>query len=169
MDADTMLDELVQRSRNDACISSWYIGQSHSLGMWQSYAGRNGVAIKSTVHRLKSCFVNRGSCVIISPVRYFHRTEQAGKYAKEAQFGNYFIKYIEDGTVRYEDENELRALTFKTDAGCGGVDLLVDASILIESLVLSPLLEHWAVPVMTEAIRRFGFLGSIEHGTVPTR
>ena len=71
--------------------------------------------------------------------------------------------------MRYEDENELRALTFKTDAGCGGVDLLVDASILIESLVLSPLLEHWAVPVMTEAIRRFGFRGSIEHGTVPMR
>ena len=46
MDADTMLEELVRRDRNDACISSWYIGRSNSLRMWNSYAGRNGVAIQ---------------------------------------------------------------------------------------------------------------------------
>jgi len=107
--------------------------------------------------------VNRYSRVIISPVKYFPPTTHADKYAKEAHFGNHFIKYTEDDTVNYEDEKELRALTFKTDGGYGGIDLDIDVNILIESLVLAPTLEHWAVPVMTETIRRFDFMGRIEH------
>ena len=45
--------------------------------------------------------------------------------------------------------------------GCG-IDLPIDVEVLIESVVLSPELQAWAVPVITEAIRRFGFVGRIE-------
>jgi len=37
---------------------------------------------------------------------------------------------------------------------------------LIERLVLSPELKKWAVPVITGAIRQFGFDGSIEGSTL---
>ena len=161
LDADAIIDSLVAQRRRGACISCWYINRSDSPEMWRRYAPRNGVAIRSTIHRLKSCFVNKYIPVMISPVKYFHPAEQADSYTKEATVGNLFIKYTHDENAQYENEKELRALSFQHSVECG-IDLPIDVEVLIESVVLSPELQAWAAPVITEAIRRFGFAGRIE-------
>lgn len=77
-------------------------------------------------------------------------------YVNEAFYGSLYIR-----RHSFRHEKELRALTFRVNAG-HGVDIPVDLEILIERLVLSPELKHWAVRFITEAIRHCGFGGCIE-------
>jgi protease PrsW len=62
-------------------------------------------------------------------------------------------------------EKELRALAYRVNVG-GGVDIPVNLESLMERLVLSPELKDWAVPVITETARRFGFGGCVEKSTL---
>ena len=122
--------------------------------MWKQYAPKNGVAIQSTIRRLASCFSVCQTPIRIIPVTYYGPEEQS-RYTFEAFCGSLFIKH-----GCYSHERELRALAFRTNTEYG-VDLPVDVEMLIERLVLSPELKDWAVPVITEAIRRFDFHGVV--------
>jgi len=161
MDADTMLSILVEQRRTDACINCWSMNTSESLQMWQDYAPKNGVAIQSTVGRLASCF-SEDQTITVSPVSYFTPEEEA-RYSLYAFIGLLFNKH-----VRHKHERELRALAYRVNNG-GGCELSITADQLIERLVLSPELRDWAVPFITEAIRKFGFDGTIEKSSLPVR
>lgn len=155
IDADTVTAIMVEQRRTDACINCWYTHPTEGLEMWRQYAPRNGVAIQTTIRRLASCFSDCQTPIRIIPVTYYSPDEQV-RYTFEAFCGSLFIKH---GCYRHE--RELRALASRANTGCG-VDLPVDVGMLIERLVLSPELKDWAVPVITEAIRRFDFNGVVE-------
>ena len=124
--------------------------------MWQQYAPSNGVAIQTTVLRLGSVLREANIPITIGPITYFGSDEQQ-KYADEAFYGSLFNKHKEG----FSHENEVRALAYRVNSGCG-VDVLVPLEALIQRLVLSPELPHWAVPSITVAIRQFAFDGPIE-------
>jgi hypothetical protein len=71
-------------------------------------------------------------------------------------YGSLFIK-----REPYRHEKELRAVAYGPNVGYGPDEPVV-IDTLIERLVLSPELKDWAVPVITEAIRRFNFAGPVE-------
>ena len=155
MDADTLTAIMVQQRRTDACVSCWYIDSSDSLRMWQEYAPNNGVAIQSTLRRLGSSLRDSRTPIAVSPVRYFGPDEEEA-FSSEAFFGSLYIKHD-----KFRHEKECRALAYRVNIG-SGVDIPAKVDDLIERLVLSPELRDWAVPIMTEAIRRLGFDGPIE-------
>jgi len=155
IDAQTMMAILVAQRRTDACINCWYMNGSDSFKMWGQYAPRNGVAIQSTVRRLASCFCECQTPITIAPVTYFPPTEE-DEYTFEASLGSLFIKRDPFG-----HERELRALAYRVNIG-GGVDIPVKVEVLIERLALSPELPDWAVPVIKDTVRRYGFGGCIE-------
>jgi hypothetical protein len=159
MDADTMTAIMVAQRRTSACINCWFMNESDSLEMWQQYAPRNGAAIQSTVRRLGSALEVCDTPVTIGPVTYF-RPDEEEKYVDEVFYGSLFIKHDP-----FRHEKELRALAYRVNIGCG-VDICVNLEALIERLVLSPELKDWAVPFITEAIRRYGFGGCIEKSTL---
>jgi hypothetical protein len=155
MDSDTLTAIMVEQRRTDACVSCWYIDSSDSLRMWQEYAPNNGVAIQSTLRRLGSSLRDSSTPITVSPVRYFGPDEEEA-YSSQAFFGSLYIKHDQ-----FRHEKECRALAYRVNIG-RGVDIPAKVDDLIERLVLSPELRDWAVPFITEAIRRFGFDGPIE-------
>jgi hypothetical protein len=159
MDADMMMGCMVQQRRTDACVNCWYVNASDSLKMWRQYAPKNGVAIQSTVRRFASCLQECQTPVTIAPVTYF-APEEKEKYIDEAFYGSLFIKHDP-----FRHERELRALAYRVNVGCG-VDIPVNLESLIERLVLSPELKDWAVPIITETVRRFGFGGCVEKSSL---
>jgi hypothetical protein len=148
--ADTITRSLIKQRRKDACVNCWYIGEADDIAMWKKYAPRNGVAIKSTVKRLCSSL---GGCtdtnIHIGRVTYYG-PDEFERYIDHAIYGSLFNKLDP-----LRSENELRALAYRTNSGAG-IDIPVDAEILIERLLLSPELAAWAVPSMIEAILHFG-------------
>ena len=132
---------------------------SDSPEMWKVYAPRNGVAIQSTVRRLGSSLQESSTPVTIRPVHYFP-PEDEEKYIDEALYGSFFIKH----EATFGHEKELRELAFRA-SDASGVYIPVNLELLIERLVLSPDLDGWAVPFITEAVRHFGFGGPIEKST----
>jgi hypothetical protein len=159
IDADTMTAIMVAQRRTDACLSCWFMNESDSLDMWQQYASKNGVAIRSTVHGLASSLSESDAPIRIIPVSYF-APEEEEQYTSEASYGSLFIKHDQ-----YRPERELRAVAYRTNVGCG-VDISVNLEVLIGRIVLSPELKDWAAPVVTETIRRFGFAGAVEKSTL---
>ena len=155
MDSDTLTAIMVEQRRTDACVSCWYIDSSDSLRMWQEYAPNNGVAIQSTLRRLGSSLRDSSTPITVSPVRYFGPDVEEA-YSSQAFFGSLYIKHDQ-----FRHEKECRALAYRVNIG-RGVDISAKVDDLIERLVLSPELRDWAVPFITEAIRRFGFDGPIE-------
>jgi hypothetical protein len=155
MDADTITAIMVEQRKRDACISCWYMNASDSLKMWREYAPNNGVAIQTTVHRLASSLIASQTPIHVGPVTYFAPDEEE-RYVDEALFGSLFIKHDP-----FRHEKELRAVAYRANLGTG-VDEPVNLDMLIGRLVLSPEMKDWAVPVITEAIRRFDFNGLVE-------
>jgi hypothetical protein len=155
IDAGAMTKIMVEQRRRDACLSCWYISDSDCLKMWRQYAPNNGVAIQSTVRRLASSLQESQTPIRIAPVSYF-APEDEERYVDEAFYGSLFIK-----RDPYRHEKELRAVAYRPNVG-HGIDEPVIVDILIERLVLSPELKDWAVPAITEAIRRFDFAGLVE-------
>jgi hypothetical protein len=159
MDAETMMAIMVAQRRTDACINCWYINGSDSLDMWHEFAPKNGVAIQSTVRRLASCFWECQTPITIGPVTYF-APEEEDKYTRETFYGSLYIKH-----KPFQYQRELRALAYRVNIG-GGVDIPVKVEVLIERLALSPELPDWAVPVIKDTLRRYGFAGCIEKSTL---
>jgi hypothetical protein len=157
--ADTLTAIMVAQRRTDACISCWFMNESDSLEMWQQYAPNNGVAIQSTVQGLASSLSESDTPIRIIPVNYFAPDEEE-QYISEASYGSLFIKH-----GQYRHERELRAVAYRTNPGCG-VDIPVNLEALIGRIVLSPELRDWAVPVVTETIRRFNFGGPVVKATL---
>lgn len=160
IDADTMTDLLIAYRRRDACISCWYTDDSDNIAMWNEYAPRNGVAIRTTVGRLHSSL--HGCCdtnLHMARVTYYEPEEEE-RYIDDAYFGSLFIKHAEG----FRDEKELRAVAHRTNDG-GGVNIPVASKVLIESLVLSPALPDWALPVISQLVTTLGFAGPIEHSS----
>ena len=159
MDAETMMAIMVAQRRMDACINCWYINGSDSYDMWHEFAPKNGVAIQSTVRRLASCFCECQTPITIGVVTYF-APEEEDKYTREAFYGLLYIK-----RKPFQYQRELRALAYRVNVG-GGVDIPVKVEALIERLALSPELRDWAVPVIKDTLRRYGFAGCIERSTL---
>ena len=170
MGADAMMRCMVEQRRTDGCISCWYMNASDSLKMWQQYAPKNGVAIQSTVRRFASCLQACQTPVTIGPVTYF-APEEEEEYIDEAFYGSLFIKHdftIDQRTgepIEFWHERELRALAYRVNVGYG-VDIPINLESLIQRLVLSPELKDWAIPVVTETVRRFGFGGCVEKSSL---
>jgi hypothetical protein len=156
IDADAMTNLLIAYRRRDACISCWYVGDPDDIAMWDEYAPRTGVAIRTTVRRLHSTL---GGCfdtnIHMARVTYYEPHEEE-RYIDDAYFGSLFIKHAEG----FRHEKELRAVAYRTNDG-RGVNIPVASNVLIESLVLSPDLPDWAMPFITELIANLGFAGQM--------
>jgi hypothetical protein len=92
-------------------------------------------------------------------VTYFSQDEEE-RYVDEVFYGSLFIKHDP-----FRHERELRAVAYRTNLGTG-VDKAVNLDTLIGRLVLSPDLKDWAVPVITETIRRLGCAGPVAKSTL---
>ena len=147
-------------------VNCWHAGEHESAALWDSYAGRAGLAMRSTVGRLKSAIKEEKS-VYIGQVRYCDYSQ----YAASREFSAITPGFLKRRS--FEHEREVRAVIWQFpdyDTPRGTLDwskaqpslsATVDLTALIDSIYLSPTAPAWLVGYIQELLRRFD-LPSIE-------
>jgi hypothetical protein len=140
-----------QRVRDFMYISCWYSRPHDSAAMWAIYANvTDGVAIKSTVGRLKRALGGAPQDVVIGAVEYVDYETAI------AQWGNAFPDFLRK-RLSFEHEHEVRAiiLVFEEPSPLG-LDVPVDVSALIEEIVVAPQAEAWFATLVRQSTERYG-------------
>lgn len=137
--------ELYDRNRRCVAISCWYTGNTESRKMWEKFApGPADIAVRSTVSRLKKALFEHKDKLCIRRVEYIENHEiEFTKFG--CPFYPFSIKADKD-----DDESEIRVI-YGDGKACkdgslynapklveAGVELTVDPSILIDTVILSP-------------------------------
>ena len=175
-----------------AVISCWHANDRESVAMWRLYtSGAEGVAIRTTIGRLKAAFEQEPCSVTIAYVRYVdHLTEDVRRawaldplsplFCKRRGFEHErevrcVIAHPEDereqALVLSEINPELRqqfpvleqwATVVDGDLGDRGLVLQADLGALVERIVVSPRYPAWAVPALQAAVDRAGLAVRVE-------
>jgi hypothetical protein len=182
-----------------AVISCWHANDRESVAMWCLYtSGGEGVAIQTTVGRLKNALYHEPCSVTIACVRYIdHTTEDVGRaWALDPQSvlfckGRSFehereVRCVianpegerEQALVLSEQNPELMekfpvldqwATVIDGDLGERGLDLEVDLGTLIERIVISPRYPDWALPALQASVNKAGLAVRVETSSLLTQ
>jgi len=145
--------------RKNIVISSWHTNYYESYAMWQVFTKNNeGLALQSTIGRLKECLIEERTPQHIGEVNYID-------YKKEhIPFDDDFFPFLFK-RKSFQYENELRILT---DVGPldmnvnEGVKIQVDVHKMIEKLYIHPKSENWYKKLVIEMVSKLGFEFEIE-------
>lgn len=146
------------------------MNDEESAGMWSSYApGNSGIAIKSTIGRLKKAFKDAVENIIIGPVSYIDYDNDS--INEDSVFAASFYK-----RKNYKSEQEVRAFT-STMSNCtlnsnggynlenetvtSGINIKIDLSLLIEKIYVYPNAPTWFYELIKSIMKRYGY-SSIE-------
>jgi hypothetical protein len=131
-------------SRRNYCVSCWHENRGESAAMWAIYSSPDGIAIRTTVGRLKDAFHDERRRISISRVHY--SSASAPIAAPLAQKRKSF-----------EHEREVRVWCLEADRRNGqenGTYASVDLEVLIESVFVSPLAKPWITAVVQTTLDR---------------
>ena len=146
-------------------LSCWNQSSVESAAMWKLYLpSGSGVAIRSTVGRMRAALKRIPETVHLASVRYidfelesFHPSSFLTPYAHKRRFFSYENELR--GIVVHQPETMEFAMSVKE--GCppdspAGVAVQVDPEELIDSVVLSPFAPGWLRRTIREVVERFG-------------
>jgi hypothetical protein len=175
-----------------AVLSCWHANDRESVAMWRLYtSGAEGVAIQTTIGRLKEAFEQEPCSVTIAYVRYVdHLTEDLGRawaldplsplFCKRRGFEHeHEVRCViahpererEQALALSERRPELRqqfpvldqwATVVDGDLGDGGLVVPVKLSAVIERIVVSPRYPSWAVPALQATVDKAGLAVRVE-------
>lgn len=151
-----------------AAVNCWYIGDEESIAMWTLYTSTiYGIAIRSTVARLKQAVTATEELVYLGTVEYRdHEDVATALYPPE---GLNAIKAFLQKRVCYKHECELRAFSFIQPrlprSGTPGqvvhfplpnhgTLIKIHLADLIESITLGPGFPAWAHGILVTALSR---------------
>jgi hypothetical protein len=140
-------------------INSWYISEHESDAMWRIYSENSeGIAVKSTLGRLKRTFRNTPEEILIGEVKYidYNQWHPPAELEKEGLFSiePFFWKRL-----GFQHENELRAVIKRdwVDQKENGINLKIDLRELIDSIYLFPDSKDWFFRLVRTLIDKFGY------------
>jgi hypothetical protein len=139
-------------------VSCWHDSAHESAALWAMYSGRAGIAVKSTIGKLKTALTDARTFYIGS-VTYldFERDD----YSRFGTLGSVVIK-----RKSFEHEREVRVIRSEPKRDLLDTrSLQFDCNIsdLIDEVYLSPKCDDWLVPHVKVLLGKFGF------GAVPVR
>jgi hypothetical protein len=144
-------------------FSCWHENPDESVAMWRLYtSGAEGVAIQSTVGRLKWWLIRAGPECRMARVRYVDDSPDSeppigidANRIREFEFLLYKRRV-------YAHEQELRLMTF-AQAGAAGLTLPTgDLSLLIERILVSPKYPAWGISALQTIVDSAGLQIQIE-------
>jgi hypothetical protein len=118
------------------------------------YSGKAGIAIKSTVGRLKSALSDERP-FYIAPVTYLDFETEGD--SKQISFGTFIAPFLKRKS--FEHEQEVRVVMMGA-ANLEGHEFACDIPTLVERIYLSPESDDWLKPHIELLLEKFG-LGSI--------
>jgi hypothetical protein len=151
-------------------VNCWHQNDGESDAMWKLYSlTHEGIAVKSTVGRLRACLNKSDTQVFFGSVQYVEMSQ-----ADPAIFFNAITPFIYK-RKSFEHEREIRALIWigdheKTTDEQEIVDLVpseegklvtVDLNELIEAVVISPLAPKWYKNLVESMVRRFNLFTQV--------
>ncbi len=181
-----------QQMRNNAQLTTyiycWFLGNEDQDHMWDRYAGPTGVAIVSTIERLKESFYQENLPVYIGPINYGDE-----HLLSKSTIGNDFEYWLWK-RKEYVEESEVRCIIqhpyiggqsgviirkvnqppmatdwieIKSEDTPRGINVNVDLNKLVDKIVFSPSCESWKIKVMEKLINKFDLFCDIKASTYP--
>jgi len=152
--------------RKYVAISCWSMQEEESAALWKLYCSTfNGIAIQSTIKRLKNSLINETRGVYIGKVKYIDHYSNPLSDSLTDDFFPYPFLYKGKS---FKFENEVRAVTElprlkkiddfhgKFIFGHKGYDVTIDPSLLIENVYLSPMSSKWQEKVVKSLLKKYG-------------
>lgn len=153
-------------------VNCWHLNEVESVAMWKLYtSGIDGVAIQTTVGRLKASLALEPRDLFIAKVRYIdHEEEQVSEPMEADALTPLIIK-----RRSYRHEREVRIILDRPQAddpyveygmrlgiGFFGEPLHVDITKLIEKIVVAEKFPSWAISSLQEYLDAKGIQVKIE-------
>lgn len=139
----------VEMNREVLYASCWHLSECESAAMWSIYAARGyGMAIQSTVGRLKRAVAEEPAEVLIGEVSYSEHFQQ--------DLGP--INIIENAHRKrrsFEHERELRLSVVDFSAAARVKFVRVALGVLVERIHLAPRSEDWVLGLAQELVNRY--------------
>jgi len=155
-------------TRKFVAISCWNMQEEESAALWKLYCSTfNGIAIQSTIGRLKNSLKGEKRDVYIGKARYIdHYSQPLSDSPHEYKFPSLFLYKGKS----FKFEREVRAVTElprlkqidnfhgKFISGHKGWDIEIDPSLLIEKVYLSPIPKSskWQEKVVKLLLKKYG-------------
>jgi hypothetical protein len=150
-------------------VNCWHKNDVESVAMWKLYTkGVDGVAIQSTVGRLKNCLSHEHRPVYIARVKYGHGIHEDGLISPHA------LMPIITKRRSFEHEAEVRLVLDRYGSirpsarESKGETIAVDLSNLIERIVTSPDYPEWAQASLQDRVTEAGLTVKVERSDLLT-
>ena len=148
-------------------INRWHLNEFESVAMWKLVThGKEGVAIQTTVGRLKLCLAHEQRKIFIAEVDYLDH-ETAGKVPSD------LLLPLVTKAISFRHESEVRVILQRMrgreQAEFNGLlrfgfgeTISVDLSTLIEKIVVAPEFPGWAAESLQQQVTAAGLAVRIE-------
>jgi len=158
-----------KKERSFIFINSWHLNKGESQAMWKLYAGiQDGIAIVTTIDRLKKCFNPYKNDVYIGKINYI---DYKNLVPDPWNMLNAFLCKKTD----FEHERELRAVirwssgkhmfnTKKREIPLG-LNIPISTEILIEKIVLAPHTKPFLKLLIESVCKKYNKKINIERST----
>lgn len=150
-----IIDQISHPWNHGVFINCWYHSEFESEAMWKMYSVnvKNAIAIQTTYGILKKQMQE----ATINPIRYI-------------DYSNQFVGPNEEYWCKrksFEYENEVRAIIYDFDSkDCLGITKVVDLSILIENVYISPYAPNWFQDIVIDLITRYGYTFNVNRSSL---
>lgn len=146
------IQQALLRQQQVTLVNCWHANRSESDALWQVYGGKEAVAIRTTVGRLKDSLRVCPHPVYIGMVHYIDY--ESTLISKDFERFSFMFK-----RNSFEHEREVRAvvrtLSPPPEPGLGrGAEVDVDA--LIEQVYVAPTAQDWFMATVARLTERYG-------------
>lgn len=131
-------------------VSCWHLHEYESAAMWKQYASFGpGIAIQSTVQRMKNALKNTAERIHIGQVQYIDYNLH--------EFPNMnILLFALHKRLFFRADEELRMLALEPPLGLSGRLINIDLEQLIERIYLSPGSPKWFEELVRKTLDRYG-------------
>jgi hypothetical protein len=157
-------------SQNLYGINCWHMDEVESVAMWGLYSrGDDGVAIQSTIGRLRDSLAKEPRPMFIAQVEYTDHAKVSETVGPISQLAPLFTKrrsYRHESEVRAvleriadRTDQEFYSFLAKTTAGEA---VTVDLPMLVQKIVVAPGYPAWAIGSLQQAVNAAGLTVQVE-------
>jgi hypothetical protein len=149
----------IQRKYGVCC---WHKNQVESVAMWKLYTeGKDGVALQTTIGRLKECLSEEARPIYVASVRYGYEAIEGASDEPD------LLLPIATKRRSFEHESEVRLILevvsdLEPATSLSGTVVGIDLNTLIEKIVVSPDYPDWAIPSLQASVNAAGLAVQVE-------
>ncbi|HEY3620232.1 MAG TPA: hypothetical protein VGK96_25770 [Candidatus Sulfotelmatobacter sp.] len=130
------------------------MNDDESDAMWKIYVdGTGGIAIRSSISRLKQCFHDCQEEIGLGKISYI-TNDPTGPHV------DHVARRFMRKRLAFKHEQEARLVFYdpkQGHTGRTGIQIPVDVHVLIERIVVSPRAEEWFIALVRKLITKLGY------------